>query len=879
MEQIAIRNLTFSYDTESSFSLKDVSFSVEQGEILLITGVSGCGKTTLLRHLKMDYMPKGKRDTSGGVYMNGKKLEELTEREQAQLVGFVGQNVEAGQVMDKVWHELAFGLENLGYSQKVMQRKVAEMTAFFGLEGIYHEKLCNLSGGQRQMVNLASVMVMEPEILVLDEPTSQLDPVAVTDFFKMLQKINQELGTTIVMTEHHLEEVFSLCSRILVMEQGRVEKVGTPQQIAGYLREKGHPLYPAIPSAARLYLDLLGQDKQIGQIPLTVKDGRSYLTNLCRQKSSATVGSRNAEINNTEKKDADKRNRKESKTFSNSLKKWKRDCSILQAEELWFRYDRNGKDILKACSLQLKKGKITALLGGNGAGKSTLLHLLAGHFQPLRGKVKSTEENIGLLPQNPQAMFAKKTVLEELVVSLSDKRQDKKHGVEKRLENPKLQKVIAFCGLQELLSQHPFDLSGGQMQKLALAKLLLQEVEVLLLDEPGKGMDYAFKEEMGNLLRKLADEGKTILMVSHDVEFCARYTDVCGLFFDGHVVSVTDSRSFFLENVFYTTSVVRMSRGILPHAVVVEDVLEIFSNFISDLSPDLCMDFSLNSCLKLHSDLVSDWKGEANVGLQMVENENLQNSDKSKEDGNLKTDRKTGMDEKRKKLFSGGLLYSIFFLLMPFTIYIGHTVLEQRKYYFISLLLIMEAITAFLLRFEKRKPKVREIMVIAVFSAIVVAGRAAFYMVPNIKPMSALVIIAGVGLGGEAGFLVGAMSMLVSNIFFGQGPWTPWQMFVMGIMGLLSGIVFRQDTACSRKKKYGICVFGLLAVLLVYAGIMNTSTVLMYQENVNLQMILASCAMGFPYDAIHAVSTFVFLWLGARPMLEKIERIRKKYSA
>ena len=900
MEQIAIRNLTFSYDTESNFSLKDVTFSVEQGEIFLITGVSGCGKTTLLKHLKMEYMPKGERDISGKVYLNGKRIEELTEREQAKLVGFVGQNVEAGQVTDKVWHELAFGLENLGYSQEMMQRKVAEMTAFFGLEAIYHEKLCNLSGGQRQIVNLASVMVMEPEILVLDEPTSQLDPVAATDFFRMLQKINQELGTTIVMTEHHLEEVFSLCSRILVMEQGRVEKIGTPQQIAVYLREKGHPLYPAIPSAARIYLDLQGQN---GQIPVTVREGRSYLTDLCQQKSPVAEEQKDLRIQAAKTEREDLRiqaaeEKSEKRALGNFFKKAKKTDIILQADEVWFRYERNGKDIVKACSLQVEKGKITALLGGNGAGKSTFLHLLAGHFQPLSGKIVNRAESVGLLPQNPQAMFAKKTVLEELLVSLPEEKKGKKQKIEQALENQELQKVIAFCGLQEVVSQHPFDLSGGQMQKLALAKLLLQEVEVLLLDEPGKGMDYAFKEEMGNLLRQLAEEGKTVLLVSHDVEFCARYADVCGLFFDGHVVSVTDSRSFFLENVFYTTSVVRMCRGILPQAVVVEDVLAMFSDSVSDAysgaffgekgkggiesqvieKEKLYVDeekeiLSVEECglpgQLAVTELAEEVESLAQGNVADLDVHNLKNDERTKDN------RKTGLT--RKRLFFNGFIYGIFFLLMPFTIYIGHTVLDQRKYYFISLLLIIEAIVAFLLRFERRKPKIREIMVIAVFSAIVVVGRAAFYMVPNIKPMAALVIIAGVGLGGETGFLVGAMSMLVSNIFFGQGPWTPWQMFVMGMIGFLAGMIFRQNTVCDRRKKYGICIFGFFAVLLVYGGIMNTSTVLMYQENVNLEMILASYAMGFPYDAIHAVSTFVFLWLGARPMLEKLDRVKSHF--
>ncbi len=837
MEQITVRNLTFSYSRESRFCLENLSFSVKKGEILILIGESGCGKTTLLRHLKPGFAPLGERDGKGEILLDGKSVFAMSEREKAEKIGFVRQNVESSQATDKVWHELAFGLESLGYPQPVMQRKIAEMTAFFGLEGIYHEPLSNLSGGQKQLVNLASVIVMEPELLILDEPTSQLDPIAATEFFRMVEKINRELGTTVLMTEHRLEEAFSLCDRMIVMEQGNILFEGLPEHGAGWLYQEKHPLYQALPVSVRLYFELGG--KGTGNVPLTVREGKNWITEFCEEHPSK--GRKLPEVKSP--------NRKE--------KKEKTQLYAFLAKELWFRYEKKGKDILKACSIAPEKGKITAILGGNGAGKSTLLYVLAGHEVPFRGKIKNTEGRIGMLPQNPQAMFAKKTVLEELQESehygrkmAGDNDLQEENGGQDRLK-----KIAVFCGLEDLSDRHPYDLSGGEMQKLALAKLLLLDCDILLLDEPGKGMDYAFKEKMGQCLKVLAAEGKTILLVSHDVEFCARHADWCGLFFDGHVVSLENVRDFFMQNVFYTTAVRRMCKTRFPEAVILEDVLDFYGK-----------------------------KDVPKEHLETGESEQIRDNGEKNQRGSTseETDCNSGVRQQvsgqHKHFRRNWIAFVIFFLVMPATIHFGEVVLQQRKYYFISLLLILEAMCSFFVSFEKKRPKLREIMVIAMLCAITVAGRAAFYMVPNVKPMAALVILSGVGLGSETGFLVGAVSMLVSDAFCGQGPWTPWQMFAMGLLGFAAGKVFKQNTKVTTGKKYGICFFGFAVVMLIYGGIMNPASVFMYQENVNWKMIAAAYSMGIPFDAVHGASTFAFLWIGTRPLLEKLERVKKKYG-
>ena len=451
MEQIRIEHLTFSYRKGDIFSLNDISTVVDKGQFVLIIGESGCGKTTLLRHLKVDYLPAGVRSGNTRIYLNGTRIEQLSQRESAGIVGYVRQNPESAQVMDRVWHELAFGLESLGYTQEVMQRKVAEMVAFFGLEGIYEEKLCNLSGGQKQLVNLAAVMVMEPEVLVLDEPTSQLDPVAAAEFFHIVERIHRELGTTIIMTEHRLEDAYSMCDRVWLMSDGRIECEGTPEQIATYLSDRKHVMYSALPSAARIYLQLRsGKD-----VPLTVREGRIRLEQILAE-SGRNMQSPDATADTAQKMQ-----------------------SAFCADELWFRYERQGKDILKACSFSPEKGSVTAIMGGNGTGKSTLLHVLAGHYEALRGRIRKQTGTVAMLPQNPQTLFAQDTVWEELCVSA---------GLEKQFcntESPVLQDVIREWDLQSILEQHPFDLSGGQMQKLGIAKLMLADYDILLLDERG----------------------------------------------------------------------------------------------------------------------------------------------------------------------------------------------------------------------------------------------------------------------------------------------------------------------------------------------------------------------------------------------------------
>lgn len=539
MALFEVRNLKFSYPESERAALKGVTFSVEEGEFIVVCGKSGCGKTTLLKNLKSVLTPYGKR--GGEIFFMGTELSKVSLREQAANIGYVMQSPDNQIVTDKVWHELAFGLENLGYAKETIRLRVAEMASFFGIENWFHKQVEELSGGQKQLLNLASIMAMQPKVLVLDEPTSQLDPIAAEEFLGVIKKINVELGITILMIEHRLEEVLPMADRALVLEDGKVIFYDRPQKIADEL--SGNELFLAMPSPVRIY----EQTGKCGECPLTVCDGRKWLSaHFQRGDTENFVSEVKWKEKETKKKE-----------------------TVIEAKELWFRYERELPDIVKDLSFQVFRGEFFCLLGGNGTGKSTTLSLLSGIKKPYRGKLKIGSKRVSMLPQNPQCLFVKDTVLEDLWEMYSGKSEEEKSRMEESVR-----RVIDDTEIRHLLFMHPYDLSGGEQQRAALAKVLLSEPEILLLDEPTKGLDGFYKEKLARIFEALKAKGITIVMVSHDVEFCAMYADRCGMFFDGNVAAVRETREFFKGNTFYTTAANRMARHLFPDVITVKEVVE-----------------------------------------------------------------------------------------------------------------------------------------------------------------------------------------------------------------------------------------------------------------------------------------------------------------
>ena len=545
MAHFQIENLTFSYAAaKGKHSLQDVNLAIEKGEYIVLCGKSGSGKTTLLKHLKSVLTPSGKR--SGTILFNGIPMEQVSQRDQSSKIGYVMQNPDDQIVTDKVWHELAFGLESLGTDQKTMRSRVAEMACYFGIQDWFHRDVANLSGGQKQLLNLASIMAMQPEVLILDEPTSQLDPIAASDFLNTVRKINMELGTTVIITEHRLEDIFPYADRAIVMDGGKVIADDTPRNIGRLLWEQKNDMFAAMPTPVRVFYGAAGE----GNCPLTVREGRTWLS------QSFPEGAKKA-------------------VFSADLLPEEIESPALSLKELWFRYEKNSPDILRGVSAEVAAGSLFAIVGGNGAGKSTTLKAICGICKPYRGKVKIFGKPIekyksaelfqnclAMLPQDPKSLFVAKTVREELEEMTKDQ--------------AKISEIAAVCEIENLLGSHPYDLSGGEQQRAALAKVLLTNPRLLLLDEPTKGIDSFFKEKLANILCKLKEQGITIVMVSHDVEFCAKYADSVSMFFDGQVLTTDTPRRFFGNNSFYTTAANRMSRHVFSMAVTAEDVVNLY---------------------------------------------------------------------------------------------------------------------------------------------------------------------------------------------------------------------------------------------------------------------------------------------------------------
>ncbi len=547
MALFEIKDVTFTYSGAEHPSLENVNLTIEPGEFVVICGKSGSGKSTLLRHFKTVLTPYGKRE--GEIRFCGRELDQVSMREQASEIGYVLQNPENQIVTDKVWHELAFGLENLGYDQQTIRLRVAEMASFFGIQNWFHKNVEELSGGQKQLLNLASVMAMQPKVLVLDEPTAQLDPIAASDFLATIRKVNLDLGITVIIIEHRLEEVFPMADKVLVLEDGKRIFYDEPQKVGKALAD--NDLFMAMPTPVQIY----NAAGQLGTCPLTVCEGRNWLERYYQP---------------------------ETKPMAEVPKKRSKSDVVVEAKELWFRYEKEGRDIVKDLSLQVHKGELFCVLGGNGTGKSTTLKLLCGIHKPYRGKVYLNGKDIrkigerelfnhflGVLPQNPQTLFVGDTVEEDLQEMLTDCSRE-----EKKRRMAVMDQVIDDTKIRHLLKMHPYDLSGGEQQRAALAKVLLLEPQILLLDEPTKGMDGFYKHKLADIFQRLKDRGITILMVSHDIEFCAAYGDTCAMFFDGGIVTSQPARAFFTGNCFYTTVANRMARTIFPQAVTVKDVID-----------------------------------------------------------------------------------------------------------------------------------------------------------------------------------------------------------------------------------------------------------------------------------------------------------------
>ncbi|QQZ08149.1 ABC transporter ATP-binding protein [Heyndrickxia vini] len=541
MALLESKNVSFHYPDEPHPALDNVSFCVNEGDFIVLCGASGSGKSTLLRLLKKEVSPHGR--FSGDIYYNDQPIFKLDSEVAAKELGIVFQDPENQLVMDQVMEELIFGMENMGFSTEYMRKKVAEMIHFFGLDDLLEKKTYELSGGQKQLVNLASILLLEPRVLLLDEPTAQLDPVAAKEFIGMLHRMNEEFGITVIIAEHRLEELFALADRAIIIDRGNVIYDSTPRNVTLQIGKNAeNNLYSYLPSPAILYLEH-SLNIQNGELPLTVKEGKVWLKKLEIE-----------EVSTESKEDI------------------REGTLLLQLKNIDFQYTKEQRKILDCSSLSVFEGEALAIVGANGTGKSTLLKIMAGIERPQRGSIlykgkkikKHDPLEIGYLPQNPKLFFLHDTVeaeLDEIIIH---------HQLNEGKTRAK--ELLEWFQLSSLASRHPYDLSGGELQKAALAGVLLPDPKILLIDEPTKGLDPEAKKRFGELLIRLRKSGVTIVLITHDIEFAAQYATRCAMLFQGNITVTAPVHSFFSGNTFYTTTVNRMIRGSsAPNVLTVEE--------------------------------------------------------------------------------------------------------------------------------------------------------------------------------------------------------------------------------------------------------------------------------------------------------------------
>lgn len=801
---ININNLSFKYSPKSGFALKNINLSIAPSDFVLLAGPSGSGKSTLLNLI----LNKGKMPgfIAGDISIGTDGL-----------VGYFSQNVESMIVCERVWQELAFALENQGKSRDYISRKVSELASFFNLNEIYHEKISDLSGGMKQKVLLAGIMSTDPEILLLDEPISMLDPIAASNFLALLKKINKEFGTTIIICEHRYNELLDQVDKVLVLEEGQLVFNDSPRALGGLARED-EGFYKMLPA----YIKIASKCLPNGELPLSALETRKALFSEYKEKLSAGPFEYKSE------------------------EKMPGGQEVIGLKNITFAY-QDKKKVLTDLDLSVSKGQVHYILGANGSGKSTLLSVIAGATsQGYYGK-KEVKGSLSMLPQNPLASFSKDTLIDELNFYNS--------YLGKPSTSQEIIDLIKELRLENCLDIHPYDLSGGELMRAALAKLLIAKTDILLLDEPTKGLDSIFAEEFANILVKLKEQGKTIIVVSHDCELAAATADKISMIFDGKIVSTLSPYEFFTGNSFYTTDTIKTVKNIVKGAILPDEAIGA-----------LLGQGGINN-KNTHDNQRGDRDGKKSKVEQKHETTNVERWREI-----LKPAIKSSKQSER--LF-GCLFALVVLVFIPLVIYFGATKLDNNRYTFISLAILFLAMLPAYITFEKQERPVMELVLIATMAALAVVARVVFYMLPSFKPTLAIVVISGLSMGAFDGFMVGMLSMLVSNIFFMQGPWTPWQMLAMGLVGLVSGLLGK--VKIFREKRLAISIFGALSCLFIYGLIINPASLFMVQEKISLGLIIATYATGLPMDLVHALASFIFLFILAKPVISKVDRAMSRY--
>ncbi|MCQ2960995.1 MAG: ATP-binding cassette domain-containing protein [archaeon] len=605
MALIEFNDFSFSYlnsdgSESQTKSLDSINLEIDYGDFVLLCGPSGCGKTTLLTNLKKELMPAGRR--SGEIKFNGTRIQDLDDLSSACDIGYLFQNPDSQIVTDTVIQEIAFPLENIGLPTEEIRNRISEIVAFFGINDILHKNVNELSGGQKQLVNLCSLLVLRPEVLLLDEPMSQLDPIASYEFLSIVRRLNEEFSITVIMSGHKADSIFPFIDKAVFLKEGKIEFVDNAHNICSEVIDD-EIFENYLPVVTKIYNSLSVKHPILIKLntPLSIREGRRCLNTIhddLIKISDGTINSDNSSSTNTHHT-SKKYHSEEKSGILDKISFSRNKDALIRMKGIYFAYEKENL-ILKNVDFDLNDGDFVSLIGGNGVGKSTFLQLLVGILKPIKGKVKYRKGlRLAYVHQNPMIHFSKDNVREEFLESIIESNllngsdvDFSKESYEKllKLSNEefiesdilnslkfdnikfKFKELIEFFGISDLIDKHPYDCSGGEQQKIVIVKALVQNADVLVLDEPTKGLDPISSKALAEILNSLRDNGLTILMTSHDLDFVANNCKRCLMLFDKDIQIDDDPKVIFAENNFYTTFVNRMVKDYVPEIVTLNDL-------------------------------------------------------------------------------------------------------------------------------------------------------------------------------------------------------------------------------------------------------------------------------------------------------------------
>ena len=605
MALIEFKDFSFSYlnsdgSESQTKSLDSINLEIDYGDFVLLCGPSGCGKTTLLTNLKKELMPAGRR--SGEIKFNGTRIQDLEDLSSACDIGYLFQNPDSQIVTDTVIQEIAFPLENIGLPTEEIRNRISEIVAFFGINDILHKNVNELSGGQKQLVNLCSLLVLRPEVLLLDEPMSQLDPIASYEFLSIVRRLNEEFSITVIMSEHKADSIFPFIDKAVFLKEGKIEFVDNAHNICSEVIDD-EIFENYLPVVTKIYNSLSVKHPSLIKLntPLSIREGRRCLNTIHDDLIKISDGADNFDnSSSTNLHHTSKKYHSEEKSgILDKISFSRNKDALIRMNGIYFAYEKENL-ILKNVDFDLNDGDFVSLIGGNGVGKSTFLQLLVGILKPIKGKVKYKKGvRLAYVHQNPMIHFSKDNVREEFLESIIESNllngsdvDFNKESYEKllKLSNEefiesdilnslkfdnikfKFKELIEFFGISDLIDKHPYDCSGGEQQKIVIVKALLQNADVLVLDEPTKGLDPISSKALAEILNSLRDNGLTILMTSHDLDFVANNCKRCLMLFDRDIQIDDDPKVIFAENNFYTTFVNRMVKDYVPEIVTLDDL-------------------------------------------------------------------------------------------------------------------------------------------------------------------------------------------------------------------------------------------------------------------------------------------------------------------